>query len=206
MFSRGGLQQFQLPKKHVFQWVHPLSWSYSAGEEQHLYIILWYLKYILNCWLNVELNGPVENKWLYGCRRAVWVSYFTHVACSVGLWGGLLPAGEDRSAAGYPAGSCGNGKGTQNVGLPHQHVRSLLTGIPGEETHTEQLWKCREYLHIGLKILNFIRLELKRCLIKPYKVPYVMFCYNLFAVSNLHQISTEFQWVSLFPKYHFLTA
>lgn len=30
--SRGGLQQLQLPEKHVLKRVHPLSWSYSAGE------------------------------------------------------------------------------------------------------------------------------------------------------------------------------
>lgn len=59
--------------------------------------------------------------------------YFSLVLCvCVGLRGGLLPPGEDWSSAGHPAGGPGDGERTQNAGLPHLHVRSLLTRIPGE--------------------------------------------------------------------------
>uniref|UniRef100_A0A4W6ENM0 Glyceronephosphate O-acyltransferase n=1 Tax=Lates calcarifer TaxID=8187 RepID=A0A4W6ENM0_LATCA len=58
--------------------------------------------------------------------------YFSLVLCvCVGLRGGLLPPGEDWSSAGHPAGGPGDGERTQNAGLPHLHVRSLLTRIPG---------------------------------------------------------------------------
>lgn len=57
---------------------------------------------------------------------------FIFHSCRVGLRGGLLPAGEDWSSAGYAAGASGDRKRAEYSGLPHQHARSFLAGIPGE--------------------------------------------------------------------------